>query len=324
MRKFINIFSLSSALLLMACGGSGNGNATSESGDLSNYPSPDYIAGIDKCWYDGSNIMVINFHNDTLSITTGSFHDAGPTTGYVHVRDNKFCYMGMGGSFFDGYQIDDDWEPGQEFNTPDSDLTTFDVVKHDGYSELFINGESSGKDSLMVDHYYFSGYYSGKRTHKTYCIDFENRNCQGFDKPSFHVYFSDDWGEDNYEDQFGDLIVAFGNMSFNPRSLAVHNGTDLVDVLERIYPSDKELYPFTASVVLTPEALENFSSDDLLIMRNEIFARHGYTFSNESLKSFFSDMSWYQPTLTDVSNLLTDIEKKNIVTIKKAEANANK
>lgn len=50
----------------------------------------------------------------------------------------------------------------------------------------------------------------------------------------------------------------------------------------------------------------------LLLIRNEIFARHGYKFKNKELLDYFKNKSWYTPRYDKVDTLLTDIEKYNI------------
>lgn len=54
-------------------------------------------------------------------------------------------------------------------------------------------------------------------------------------------------------------------------------------------------------------------------MRNEIFARHGYCFNKKALRQQFETAEWYLPNAVDVTAQLTDIEKKNIVVIRRYE-----
>lgn len=84
---------------------------------------------------------------------------------------------------------------------------------------------------------------------------------------------------------------------------------------------DKEDYPFTAQRIISESELVSYSKEELLIMRNEIFARHGYTFKRADLKEYFSQKSWYNPQYSNVDKYLSKIEKQNIETIKKAENN---
>ena len=46
---------------------------------------------------------------------------------------------------------------------------------------------------------------------------------------------------------------------------------------------------------LTEEDLANLSEEQISIARNEIFAKHGYSFSNDSLREYFSAQPWYTP-----------------------------
>jgi len=55
------------------------------------------------------------------------------------------------------------------------------------------------------------------------------------------------------------------------------------------------------------------------MMRQEIFARHGYCFSKKEFRQRFENEDWYVPDTTDIRGRLTDIEKKNIALIKRYE-----
>lgn len=71
--------------------------------------------------------------------------------------------------------------------------------------------------------------------------------------------------------------------------------------------------------LLTYTDINGLSKQDLKIMRNEIYARHGYIFKTSEMKSYFSRQSWYKGQHDDVSTLLSDIENKNIALIKSYE-----
>lgn len=58
-------------------------------------------------------------------------------------------------------------------------------------------------------------------------------------------------------------------------------------------------------------------AEELDWMRNEIYARHGYSFANKEIATNFADYDWYMPCSTNVENQLTQIEKTNIQRIKK-------
>lgn len=68
--------------------------------------------------------------------------------------------------------------------------------------------------------------------------------------------------------------------------------------------------------------LANLKAADLLIIRNAIYARHGYSFKGPALQHFFDKDYWYIPVSTDVADSLTAIEKQNIALLLRYEKNA--
>ena len=81
----------------------------------------------------------------------------------------------------------------------------------------------------------------------------------------------------------------------------------------------QEDYPFTAQRAIKESELTSYSKEELSIMRNEIFARHGYIFKRADLKEYFSQKSWYNPQYSNVDNSLSAIEKQNVAVIQKVE-----
>ena len=79
-------------------------------------------------------------------------------------------------------------------------------------------------------------------------------------------------------------------------------------------------YPEATIRVLGQSNLAHKSCFELKIMRNEIYARHGYIFTTQDMIGYFSQLSWYRPLFADVSNRLSDIEKRNTQLIKQYES----
>lgn len=76
---------------------------------------------------------------------------------------------------------------------------------------------------------------------------------------------------------------------------------------------------------LKKEDLQNLYKGDLEIIRNAIYARHGYSFKTRRVRFIFDQfVPWYMPVSTDVRNQLTELEKKNIDLIKRFEEHADK
>jgi len=78
-------------------------------------------------------------------------------------------------------------------------------------------------------------------------------------------------------------------------------------------------YDFACERILTESDLLGMNAGELRIMRNWIFARHGYIFRTQELKDYFSQYPWYNPRYTDVSSMLSDVEIKNAEFIKRHE-----
>lgn len=70
---------------------------------------------------------------------------------------------------------------------------------------------------------------------------------------------------------------------------------------------------------LTYSDIQGMTRSEKRIMRNWIYARHGYIFKSADLKEFFGNQPWYQARYTDVSSMLSDVEQYNINFIKQHE-----
>lgn len=76
---------------------------------------------------------------------------------------------------------------------------------------------------------------------------------------------------------------------------------------------------------LKKEDIENMYKGDLEVMRNAIYARHGYSFKNRKMRFIFdSAVDWYMPVSTDIRDDLTDLEQKNIDLLKRYEEHAGR
>lgn len=92
---------------------------------------------------------------------------------------------------------------------------------------------------------------------------------------------------------------------------------------EQYYTTTDTIYKINPSTeVLKKDLVENLSKGDIFILRNLIFARHGFAFRDKNLRSFFDYHSWYMPVYSDVTDELSDIEKKNIELLLRYEQNA--
>ncbi|WP_430827551.1 YARHG domain-containing protein [Chryseobacterium indologenes] len=63
---------------------------------------------------------------------------------------------------------------------------------------------------------------------------------------------------------------------------------------------------------LTEKDLKNLRKLDLEIIKNSVFARHGYSFKKETYRNFFEQTDWYIPVSNNVDNELSPLEKENV------------
>lgn len=74
-----------------------------------------------------------------------------------------------------------------------------------------------------------------------------------------------------------------------------------------LFPSDTEL--------LTTSFLNTKSKGEIDLIRNEIYARHGYIFKKEKYRNYFSQKAWYHPTESSMEvaeSHFNSTERKNI------------
>jgi hypothetical protein len=78
-------------------------------------------------------------------------------------------------------------------------------------------------------------------------------------------------------------------------------------------------YPEGSTRGLSESDLAYKNCFDLKLMRNEVYARHGYIFRTPDMVDYFTRQSWYRPSAADVTNSLSGIEKRNVQLIKTNE-----
>ena len=80
-----------------------------------------------------------------------------------------------------------------------------------------------------------------------------------------------------------------------------------------------------ASTQLVTQSLAGCHNAEVLrLIRNEIWARHGYRFSSSDLQQNFSSQPWYRPVADNAAIQLTDVEKLNVDLLKAIETDIRK
>lgn len=95
---------------------------------------------------------------------------------------------------------------------------------------------------------------------------------------------------------------------------------------KQLIPQKDYIIPDSDSRYITDEDLTGLSDYEILLARNEIYARHGRIFVNEDLNSYFRSKSWYQPAVSGedfteeyAASVFNEYERANIDTIVKYE-----
>jgi len=73
---------------------------------------------------------------------------------------------------------------------------------------------------------------------------------------------------------------------------------------------------------VTEESLGALFAEDLRLLRNEIYARHGRVFKDKDLQKYFETQAWYKPNPDFKDDQLSQIESDNLAKIKTAEESA--
>ncbi|MBR6404433.1 MAG: YARHG domain-containing protein [Eubacterium sp.] len=75
------------------------------------------------------------------------------------------------------------------------------------------------------------------------------------------------------------------------------------------------IFPFSNSRNLTEEDIAGMDKDKIALARNEIYARHGYIFQDESFRKYFISKTWYIPKYTGDQfddSVLNSYERQNV------------
>ena len=79
-------------------------------------------------------------------------------------------------------------------------------------------------------------------------------------------------------------------------------------------------FPDASLRLLDYSDVENLNEDELAKYRNEIYARHGYSFKNKKWRYYFEKMEWYIPMGLDIRDKLSEIEVQNLELIYEYES----
>ena len=159
--------------------------------------------------------------------------------------------------------------------------------------------------------------------------------CAGNDRPFRGVYTEDgdkiaatmkEPGNNKYDGVF-ELVISKNPLSLSGKWTPFnHAQTTRHYALVRknfVYQPAAGQYKESSQKLLTSDDVNNLYKDELRLMRNEIYARHGYSFKLRDMRELFDNQDWYMPVATDVRKKLTPTELKNENLIKQYEKYAS-
>jgi hypothetical protein len=85
---------------------------------------------------------------------------------------------------------------------------------------------------------------------------------------------------------------------------------------------ENRIHQELSTKAVTNDLLEGMFLEDASKLRNEIYARRGKIFKDKWLQKYFSSFAWYKANPKFSEGLLTEIEKKNVATIKAYQGKA--
>ncbi len=108
----------------------------------------------------------------------------------------------------------------------------------------------------------------------------------------------------------------------------IWKANDAKKIAERVFVLPRRVFKYNTKAGQYPQSsikdlkesdVENLRPADLRIMRNEIYARHGYGFKLADMRAHFEKQDWYMAVSRDITDNLTAREKKNEALIKRYE-----
>ena len=141
-----------------------------------------------------------------------------------------------------------------------------------------------------------------------------------YDDASYKGYYKNDekdgvWDENGEKIRYKNgKVVSESNNKEQPKETFTNSSHPVIG---------EALFENLSKHRLSGSDLSSFAKSELRILRNSIFAKHGYIFKSEDLKMYFSQFEWYKPEFNNVNHKLNSVEKENIKILKQAEDNGN-
>ena len=74
-----------------------------------------------------------------------------------------------------------------------------------------------------------------------------------------------------------------------------------------------EEYDWLSYEYVSGSDISDLTDEQIDLLRNYIYAKHGYIFKTEFYRRYFSQFRWYRPRYRNVDNMLNKYERKNVL-----------
>ncbi len=215
----------------------------------------------------------------------------------------------------------DGLEQGQTQSEEKEELNAFTVESVNEYLAVYHFGESEMETDLIINgangKYYAqirSGSFNDDATQWIY--HYENL---GHVKIEGNKFYSDKTnGEFVVTDKGDQGLKVYQSWS----ALTEDDGSEVGYYSSSIDYYYAGKYNEASLKLLTAKELRTKQRSELVLMRNEIFARYGYQFKADgAMDNYFSSQKWYAAHHKNVDGFLTWLEKENIALLKNEEPN---
>lgn len=285
-------------------------------------------------WTNGYNYFSARKYNDSLIVLSGgNLHEGGYGFTLKVLSDNEYVIIGNSPA--------DDYDPSVGEKGDIVKVLTIDKYKvlavydtkydiqevlielNGGFGNLVIrnkiNYELSGKYKSEKGKQYI--FYPNKLEADGFSSEQDYKFEYEYDSPTEVITFNDNESF-YYENSADGLIIykaqtnKYGDWGIADKLMTLTK----TDWINQTNNQDlKGKYPFVSTEIMINDILGYFDDKELRIMRNEIFARYGYKFKTDEMKSYFESQDWYSGLYDNVNDKLTDLEKLNIQLIKRRE-----
>lgn len=186
----------------------------------------------------------------------------------------------------------------QNYVFTDKNVSSQPVIEKEEQAENVIVLEVNTYDSeVSSDYYTISGTASATEINSVLTVDGENVTTIVAGEGNVH------WSKEMY--------LYEGANTFTVK-LSDSQGTNKTETVTIYKVTKEDQFLFESDrYYITDYDLYGKTQHEVALIRNEIYARHGYVFSTAEYATYFSQKSWYVPNPNFSEALFNDIEKAN-------------